>query len=200
MNFSAKPMRPPVRLLLIALALATPIITKAQANPPVNHDSAVAADFENKVSDYMKLRQKAQTGLSAPKNTDQPGKISDYQRQMAAAIRSARSGAKQGDLFTPEITQLFHKLVSSSLNSEDGTKIRKSYQHAEPLHGLRLGVNESYPDAVPLQSMPPSLLLNLPRLPKELEYRFVGRELVLRDIAANLIVDVIPDLATPANQ
>lgn len=199
MNLSAKSMRSPATLLLVALALAIPIVAKAQANPPVNHDSAVATDFENKVADYMKLRQKAQT-LSAPKNTDQPGKISDYQHQMAAAIRSARSGAKQGDIFTPEITQLFHKLVSSSLNSQDGQKIRKSYQAAEPLHGLRLGVNESYPDGVPLQSMPPSLLLNLPTLPKELEYRFVGRELVLRDIAANLIVDVIPDLTTPANR
>jgi hypothetical protein len=45
--------------------------------------------------------------------------------------------------------------------------------------------------------MPPSLLLNLPELPKELEYRFVGRELVLRDSAANLIVDVLPDIRTP---
>jgi hypothetical protein len=200
MNVSAKSMRSLAKLLLIACILATPLIARAQTNPPVNRDSAVATDFESKVSDYMKLRQKAQTGLSAPKNTDSPTKITDYQRQMAAAIRSARSDAKQGDIFTPEITQLFRKLVSSSLNSEDGTKIRKSYQHAEPLHGLRLGVNESYPDGVPLQSMPPSLLLNLPKLPKELEYRFVGRELVLRDVAANLIVDVIPDLTSPENR
>src|SRR5579859_5994470 len=178
MNLFAKSMGSLARLLLVVLILAAPIIAKAQANPPVNRDSAVATDFENKVSDYMKVRQKAQT-LSAPKNTDQSEKIADYQRQMAAAIRSARSGAKQGDIFTPDITQLFRKLVSSSLNSQEGQQIRKSYQHAEPLHGLRLGVNESYPDAVPLQSMPPSLLLNLPKLPKELEYRFVGRELVL---------------------
>lgn len=199
MSLLAKFMRSPARLLLTALIVAAPIVTNAQANPPVNRDSAVATDFQNKVADYMKVRQNAQT-LSVPKNTDQSEKIADYQRQMAAAIRSARSGAKQGDIFTPDITQLFRKLVSSSLNSQEGQQIRKSYQHAEPLHGLRLGVNESYPDAVPLQSMPPSLLLNLPKLPKELEYRFVGRELVLRDIAANLIVDVIPDLATPANR
>ena len=48
--------------------------------------------------------------------------------------------------------------------------------------------------------MPPSLLLNLPKLPKELEYRFVGRELILRDIAANLIVDVIPEVTTAPRQ
>jgi len=39
--------------------------------------------------------------------------------------------------------------------------------------------------------MPPSLLSNLPLLPPELEYRTVGRDVVLRDVGANLIVDVV---------
>ena len=84
-----------------------------------------------------------------------------------------------------------------AMRSSDGPRIRASFEHAEPIHGIRLDVNQAYPDGLPLQSMPPSLLLNLPRLPKELEYRFVGRELILRDIPANLIVDVIPDLTEP---
>jgi hypothetical protein len=36
-------------------------------------------------------------------------------------------------------------------------------------------------------------LLRLPQLPKEVEYRFVGRDLILRDVAANLIVDFLPN-------
>jgi hypothetical protein len=47
---------------------------------------------------------------------------------------------------------------------------------------------------VALQSTPPSLLLNLPPLPKELEYRIVGRELVLHDTAPGIIVDFIPNV------
>jgi hypothetical protein len=35
------------------------------------------------------------------------------------------------------------------------------------------------------------LLENLPSLPKELEYRVIGHNLVLRDARANLIVDFI---------
>ena len=42
-----------------------------------------------------------------------------------------------------------------------------------------------------LQSTPPTLLSDLPKLPSELEYRIVGRELVLLDTAANLIVDLL---------
>ena len=58
---------------------------------------------------------------------------------------------------------------------------------------LRARVNDPYPHHVPLQSMPPSLLQSLPKLPKELDYRVVGRDSVLRDTEANLIVDFIPD-------
>lgn len=53
-------------------------------------------------------------------------------------------------------------------------------------------MNQEYPDNKPLQTMPPSLLLNLPQLPPEVESRVVGRDLVLRDIGANLIVHFIP--------
>jgi hypothetical protein len=186
-----------VAVLGAVLVLTISVFSQAPANPGVNRNSAIAADFEKRVGDYMKLRQKAQAGLTAPKNTDSPVKITEYQHQLAAKIRAQRPDAKAGDIFTPEIADLFRNLVQLSLNSPDGEKIRKSYEHAEPLHGLRLNVNQSYPDGIPLQSMPPSLLLNLPELPKELEYRFVGRELVLRDIAANLVLDVVQDIRTP---
>ena len=173
------------------------MLAQTPSKPAVNRNGAIAADFDKRVADYMKLRQKAQSGLTAPKNTDSADKIAQYQHELADRIRTQRQDAKPGDIFSPEIRDLFRRLVRQSLNGANGEKIRKSYAHAEPLHGLRLDVNQAYPDGIPLQSMPPSLLLNLPKLPKELEYRFVGRELVLRDIAANLIVDVIPDLSTP---
>jgi hypothetical protein len=58
---------------------------------------------------------------------------------------------------------------------------------------IQLKVNRSYPVEVPLQTTPPSLLQNLPKLPPELEYRVVGKALVLRDVNANLIVDFLPN-------
>ena len=44
-----------------------------------------------------------------------------------------------------------------------------------------------------LTTMPPDLLAVLPPLPPELEYRFVHRDLVLWDVRADLIVDVLRD-------
>lgn len=175
------------------------MLAQTKPNPGVNRDAAIASDFEKKVSDYMKVHQQAQTGLSTVKETDSAAQISEHQQELCAKIRDLRTQAKQGDIFTPEITGLFRHLIATAMNGQDGAKIRRSYEHAEPdaVRGLKLEINEEYPDRVPLQSMPPSLLLNLPQLPKELEYRFVGRELTLRDVPANLIVDVIPDVRTP---
>jgi hypothetical protein len=53
-------------------------------------------------------------------------------------------------------------------------------------------VNERYSWSWP-SFAPPPVLFGLPRLPEELQYRFVGRDLVLVDVEANLVVDVLPD-------
>jgi hypothetical protein len=39
--------------------------------------------------------------------------------------------------------------------------------------------------------MPPKLLAGLPPLPDELQYRFMNRDLVLWDVHANVVVDLI---------
>jgi hypothetical protein len=58
---------------------------------------------------------------------------------------------------------------------------------------VTLKVNARYPDSQPLPTMPPNILASLPRLPEQLEYRIIGRNLILRDVPANLIVDFIPN-------
>ena len=49
---------------------------------------------------------------------------------------------------------------------------------------------------LPLPTMPAVLLQVLPTLPPQLEYRFIGRALILRDIDAALILDYLPDAIT----
>ena len=56
-------------------------------------------------------------------------------------------------------------------------------------------VNAVYPLGAPRSTVPPSLLLTLPPLPASLHYRFVGRDLILLDSVAQLIVDVLPAAA-----
>ena len=58
---------------------------------------------------------------------------------------------------------------------------------------FRSVINKRYPDEVPLATMPPKLLANLPTLPDQLEYRFVYNDLILMDDHAHVILDFIVD-------
>jgi hypothetical protein len=53
-----------------------------------------------------------------------------------------------------------------------------------------IAVNTTYPANLPLATFPARLLQKLPDLPPELEYRLVGHHIVLRDVTANVVVDI----------
>jgi hypothetical protein len=180
--------------LVLAVALVTLSgAQKAAAQTPVNPDAAIMQTFEQRVTEYMKLHKSAEGTLPALKKpTESPVKIRHHEHALRKAIVAQRPRAKEGNIFTPEICAEFRRLVGIAYQS-DSQHIRESFAHAEPgTWNVRVHINGEYPDNRPLQSMPPSLLMNLPPLPPELEYRAVGRNLVLRDARANLVVDVIP--------
>ena len=107
-----------------------------------------------------------------------------------AAIREARKNARPGDIFTPEIAGEIRRLITIAMQQGDGDHIGQSLRHAEPVQ-LHLASTIPIRQHIPLQSTPPSLLENLPKLPPEIEYRITGRDLVLLDAKANLVVDLI---------
>ena len=164
-----------------------------QAADEVPRDVRSINDFENRVQAYAALRTTAKRSLPALKQTESAADIFNDQRLLAAQIRQKRHGANQGDLFSPEISREFRRLAGTTTHGPAAGRVEKSLKRAEPVR-LPLRVNETYPQRVPFQSVPPTLLQNLPKLPAELEYRIVGHALVLRDADADLIVDFIPDL------
>jgi hypothetical protein len=150
----------------------------------------VVADFEQRAKQYLDWREKTVGKTPPPANS--PEKIVAARRELANKVRVARAGTKQGEVFTPGITEYFRREITATLNGGHGKQIRSSLRHSEPTE-MQLQINQSYPEKVALQSTPPTLLLNLPELPKGLEYRILGRELVLRDSDANIIVDYVPN-------
>jgi hypothetical protein len=177
---------------LAALLVMGNAAAQAQAAQAQN-DAALVKDFQTRVEKYLNLHKI--TGI-AKKTTDSPDKLAEQKQQAAEKIRESRPAAKQGDIFTPEIGAYFKKQIAATLQGPEGPKVRASLRRAEPLPNIRLEVNQRYPQKLPLQSTPPTLLLNLPRLPGELQYRIVGSTLVLYDTLSNLIVDLLPDAVT----
>lgn len=181
--------------VLLAVVLCTGFEPQASApkSPGVNADAVVIGDFEKQTKEYVKLHKKLEAGLPSPKQTDSPHTINERRRMLAGRIQTARQQAKQGDLFSAPVILIYKKLIGMAYQAAGPAKVTSSLRHDEPVHDIVLKVNAAYPETVPLQTTPPSILLNLPPLPPELDYRIVGRSLVLRDTGANIIVDYIPD-------
>ena len=178
-------------MLIIAAALSASFAGVAQPpTAPGSNDAKVVSDFEQRAKQYLDWRERRAGKTPSPANS--PEKIVAARHDLANNVRVGRAGAKQGEVFSPEIADYFRREIAATLNGRHGKQIRSSLRRSEPTE-MELQINQSYPEKVALQSTPPSLLLNLPELPKGLEYRILGRELVLRDSDANIIVDYIPN-------
>jgi hypothetical protein len=177
--------------LVLAVLLAGLL---ASDQPKVNPSSAVLADFSRRVEEYGKARKAVESQIHGVKPTNSPDEIQHHERGLAHGIREARRDARQGDIFTPEIAAEFRRLITETMRGPQAARIHESLRSGSPVAPRAIYVNASYPPAAPLQSTPPSLLANLPELPHGLDYRLVGRSLILRDVEANLIVDFIPNV------
>jgi len=181
-------MRRKQHLLVLLFSVMAAI---AQASNNGNQDSLVLKDFNRRVADYVRLHKIALSEIHRLKPTNSPEAIEHYQHHLAHRIREQRSGVVQGNVFTPEITEEFRRLIGITMQGPEAARIRESLRHAAPVYTRAIRVNRAYPAGLPLQSTPPSLLLNLPLLPPEVEYRVVGHDLIMRDVDANLVVDFL---------
>ncbi len=150
--------------------------------------AATLQDFETRVDRYLSVRRKAGSGLLPLKPTNDPAQIKAEENALAAAIREARADAKPGDILTPEVQDEIRRLIAPQLKGKKGEHAKAVLGDDAPAE-VPYKVNAKYPEGTSLPSVPSKLLLNLPMLPRELEYRIVGRTLILRDTDADLIVD-----------
>lgn len=176
--------------LVIALALRVGSADSgAQSGKRVNDTAAAQAAFLKRIDGYITLHKKLEAMLPALPKDATPQQIDQNQRALAALVTEARKDAKPGDLFTPDIQRLIHRFMAQAFSGQRGAQARK-YVHDEP-HPVVPEINKRYPDTVPLATMPLRVLEWLPKLPEELEYRFVANHLILMDVHAHLILDYV---------
>ena len=156
----------------------------------VNGNAAVLADFKARVDKYMEERKQAQKDVPPLKETEDPAKIIAAQDALAARIRTVRAAAKPGDIFTPEIQTHFRRLLAPEMKGEDGRDAKAVMKEDAPKAGeVPLKINAKYPEGTPLPSVAPTVLRSLPILPEGVEYRIIGKDLVLLDMDAQIVID-----------
>lgn len=159
---------------------------------PVNALGAATLEFYKRVEAYLKIHQEADGKVPSLRRTDDPVEIANRERALAQMIKTLRAGAQPGDIFAPEYQPHFVKIVRDDFAGRSAADRRALVQ--ELPKNLKLDINTVYPPDLPLATFPAALLTKLPDLPAELEYRIVGRNLILRDVKANLVVDILRDV------
>jgi hypothetical protein len=146
----------------------------------------IQADFEARVLDYFELRTALEDGLPAQRVTDNPAENIEIQKKLAKRIRRARSGARPGAIFTPDISDEIRRI----LQIETTPAVLATLMDDNP-GKFSHRINGDYPKRKTLSTMPGNFLLVLPVLPAGIEYRFLGPHLILHDTRANVILDTL---------
>ncbi|HEX5707412.1 MAG TPA: metallophosphoesterase [Pyrinomonadaceae bacterium] len=201
--------------LALGLSVALSLVLSSPARPAAQEtvkatqpevvlsakDKELVAAFEGRVKDYARVREDIEEKMTSLPKEATPEQIEAHKAAFKEAVRAARAAAKQGDVFTPATAEFIRTTILDEFRGQDRADFVKAAMEAET-QGVPLRVNYPYPEDKEMLEVPPTLLLRLPQLPKQVKYRFVGRHLLLVDRENTLIVDymtdALPFAATPA--
>jgi hypothetical protein len=155
-------------------------------------DKIAIQTFEKQVKEYVDLRNKLRENAPKLSKDSTPEQIQAYRTALEQSLRNARAGAKRGDLFRRETADYIRRTLKNEFQGKDRQELRDTIFETET-QGVVLRVNYPYAQTAELSEMPATLLAKLPQLPKEVRYRFVGRNMLMVDRESNLIIDYMPD-------
>jgi len=160
--------------------------------------AAPFAEFGKRIDAYVTLRDSLAEKMGVLDETKSQAEIAARAATLATLIQGARDSAKQGDIFTPEFATIIATLIKTEYSRRTDSVIEQREDAQEELEeelaNFVPAVNMVYPPQYPLATFPATLLPLLPQLPTDkVEYRIVSHYLVLRDVEANLIIDIMPN-------
>jgi hypothetical protein len=178
--------------LLLSLAMAAmvalPMSAKAQETAD---DAASLKQFDAAIAAYLAMRQRLMEEVPGPAAGSSSVQLNQASDALAAAIQRSRPKARPGDLFQPPVTAIIKQRVIDAVRRDNLAEALATIDDEEK-GPAKPAIHMRFPAASPMATMPPSLLAVLPRLPASLEYRIIGEVLILRDVEAALILDLIP--------
>ena len=154
--------------------------------------AAVFQQYQRNVENYMALRDEAADTVAPLSISPDAKEILDWVKALAQAICARRLDARVGDVFSIEVRPAFRTLIAASVRANQDTVAElMERNNAEVIPGSpRPSINKPFPWQRGA-AMPPYLLAALPPLPRELQYRIVDRDLLLLDVDANLVIDIL---------
>lgn len=180
-------------VVVVMLAAFGPLTTATPQDPADQSRSTALRDFQQRTGEYAALHRRLEGPLPPPEPSGSPKSFLLSRTHLASAIRTARPNARRGDIFTPAVSRLFRDIITNALAGHDAEAMMRDLSCEHPkVRAFHPRVYDHYPDWA-THEMPAILLQKLPPLPEDIEYRVLDHDLVLWDIHADLIIDVLPD-------
>ena len=173
---------------MLATILTFLLVNSLAAIQPT--EEQILRQFAAFLENYAQLHRRASESIPRAL-CGGPEELEIFRLGVAQEIRRLRVREREGAIFTREVGTLLRRRLHTAaphirLGDEDA--------HIGPDGQLIRWVPEVNGEYPPDFSIEFSVLVqHLPPLPGEMEYRFVGRDLVLLDVVANLVVDVLRD-------
>ena len=181
----------------VLLLSAHVVIVTAQQPPAPGAPAAMGVDsawssFSALINDYVKLRERISEELPPLTVTTKPAEIAAKSDAIAQAVQRANPKPAQGRFFSAETAAEIRRRISEYGKLHDLSFIvAPDADERETVRGV--AVYTRFPVDSVMQTMPPGLLQRLPPLPPMLEYRLLGRVLILRDSDAAMVLDYLPN-------
>jgi len=171
------------------------VASRQEQTPNANPQAAALAEFQSRLQKYIDLRASLGGKLKPLSPTADSAALAARQDTLAAAIRDARKGAKPGDVIPTRVADQIRNEVAEDFRRRNPDTKRAVFNEVPA--GVRPVINKALPDTAALATVPPLLLNSLPRLPDNLQYRFMDRHIILIDGDTRLIVDYILNVLPP---
>ena len=180
--------------LVLLTAVAVPAQPDCGVEPvtPTAAEAPVLEAYTQRITAYMRMHKEVERTLSLQWSFDDAEDLFEAIEAMGSGIRARRPTATRGAILTPDIgalirARLENRLATCGQTVEDVLAFINDERSPDARSPQ---INERFPWELG-SAMWPSFMGVLPPLPDELEYRFADRDLVLVDVHADLVVDIL---------
>lgn len=182
--------------MVLLPGLSVPVQTDCGVQPvaPTAVEAPILEAFNERIDAYMEVHNEVERQLPF----DVGDNVFEVIEAVQSGIRTARGGARRGAILTADVGALIRTRLESRL-AGCGKKVETvlAFINEERAPAAPAPqINERFPWELGSAMWPPFMGV-LPPLPEALVYRFADRDLVLIDIHADLVVDILMN-ALPA--
>jgi len=191
--------------MLAALVFQVPLALFPATTPPTCQlevlspsalEERALQNFDRRVHWYVRLHRRLERSLPPEHLFADLENMPMAVEALHQAMVDARPNARAGGFFTPDLAEvLIARLELAAVAGRVLGQVHPAYlgfTHRVPV----AQVNARIPAGRQARPLP-GLIAELPALPEELEYRVVGSALVLVDVHADLVLDVLTDVVPP---